>query len=104
MFRPSVKVFGVIMVSFPASFVAQLTEDVVREPLKFSLKSASQIRTVQPHKKLITDFVSPSLPQETLTFTVNKQSLANWVFEQQQQKPNAEFFNVDVSCPCQKCI
>lgn len=93
-----VKVFGVIMCSFPASFISQLTDHQdAREPMKFSLKNANQITVVQPHKKLITDFVAPTLPQESLTFTLNKQALANCIFEQQQQKPNAEFYNLDVS-------
>ncbi|KAI6184307.1 FCH domain only protein 2 [Aphelenchoides bicaudatus] len=94
---PVVKVFGVILCSFPASFVSQLTDHQdSREPMRFSLKNANQIKVVQPHKKLITDFVMPTLPQEVLTFTLNKQALANWIFEQQQQKPNAEFYNLDL--------
>lgn len=68
-----------------------------REPLKFSLKNANQIKAVQPHKKLITDSNIPTLPQDSLSFTLNKQFLANWIFEQKQAKPNAEFYNVDVS-------
>jgi hypothetical protein len=68
-----------------------------REPLKFTLKNASQIKTVQPHKRLIPDSTISSLPQDVYTFTVNKQALANWIFEQQQQKPNSEFYNVDVN-------
>lgn len=99
MLRPIVKVFGVIMCSFPGSFVSQLSNySDPRESLKFTLKNAGQIKTVQPHKKLIPEFNAPSLPQDSLTFTLNKQALANWIFEQQQQKSGAtEFYNVDVS-------
>ncbi|KAI6242960.1 FCH domain only protein 2 [Aphelenchoides fujianensis] len=92
-----VRVFGTVMVSVPASFINQLTDDQdAREPLKFSLKNAAQLKTVQPNSRLLNATALPALPQEVLTLTIPKQQLANFVFEQQQSKPNSDFYNVDL--------
>ncbi|KAI6172033.1 FCH domain only protein 2 [Aphelenchoides besseyi] len=92
-----VRVFGTVMISFPSSFASQLTDQrEAREALKFSLKNANQLKTIQPNSRLITSNTQSPLPQETLSFTIQKQALANFIFEQQQSKPNSDFFNVDL--------
>ena len=96
--RPVVKVFATLMASFPAAYISQLIDySSSCEPLAFSITNASRIKLVQPCERLVLNISESSPPTETLSFTVQKQQLANYFFEQQQAKPDATFYNVDVS-------
>ncbi|CAD5211590.1 unnamed protein product [Bursaphelenchus okinawaensis] len=94
---PTVRVFGTVMVSFPGSFLSQLEDPTdAREPLKFTIRNANQIKSVHPNKKLLPDCSLPQLPNDSLALTVDKPALSSWLQEQRQAKPNASFYNVDL--------
>lgn len=98
MCRPTVRVFGTVMVSFPGAFVTQLQDPQdPREELRFTIQNAGQLKSVHPNKKLIPDQPPLALPQDSLSFGLNKAGLAAWVAEQVRTKPGASFYNVDVS-------
>lgn len=96
-FSPEVKVYGAVLVSFPSSMVAQLTDlknDLA--PLKFSIQNAEQIKAIMPNKKLILPTPIPNCPSETFKFMVDRLGLANWLIEQQKTN-NATFYNTEVN-------
>uniref|UniRef100_A0A914DI32 MHD domain-containing protein n=1 Tax=Acrobeloides nanus TaxID=290746 RepID=A0A914DI32_9BILA len=94
--NPEIKIFGAVLVSFPSSLVAQLTDlKADLSPLKFSLQNADQIKSVMPNKKLILPTPLPSCPSSTLKFTVDRLGLANWLLDQQKTNPST-FYNTEI--------
>uniref|UniRef100_A0A914Z6R6 MHD domain-containing protein n=1 Tax=Panagrolaimus superbus TaxID=310955 RepID=A0A914Z6R6_9BILA len=95
--NPEVKVFGTVVISFPSILFPLLT-DVTPEldAVKFSLEKAGQIQTIIPNKRLLLPTPLPSTPAETYNFTIDKLALANWLLDQKKQKPDSNFYNVDI--------
>lgn len=89
--------YGAVLVSFPSSMVAQLT-DVKNDlaPLKFSIQNAGQIKSIMPNKKLILPTPLPNCPSNSYKFTVDRLGLANWLIDQQKTNPST-FYNTEVS-------
>jgi hypothetical protein len=95
--NPEVKVFGTVVISFPSILFPLLTDVTPElEAVKFSLEKAGQIQTIIPNKRLLLPTPLPTTPSETYNFTIDKLALANFLLDQKKQKPDANFYNVDI--------
>uniref|UniRef100_A0A915AFU2 FCH domain only protein 2 n=1 Tax=Parascaris univalens TaxID=6257 RepID=A0A915AFU2_PARUN len=91
----AVRVFGTVLISFPSSAVAVLTDlNSDLEPFKFRLTSADKIKAVLPNKQLLSSevdaFASP------FTYLFERTLLAKWLSAQKADKPHAHFYNAEV--------
>ena len=94
---PEVKVFGTVVISFPALLFKVLTEVTPDlKPIKFYLENAKDIKTVMPNKRLILPTPLPDGPTEVYNFVIDKIALANWLLDQEKQKPGSNFYNIDI--------
>uniref|UniRef100_A0A7E4VJ99 MHD domain-containing protein n=1 Tax=Panagrellus redivivus TaxID=6233 RepID=A0A7E4VJ99_PANRE len=95
--QPDVKVFGTIVVSFPALLVPILTDvNPDLKAFKFSVENASQIVNLMPNKRMVLPTPLPAVPAERYTFTIDKIALANWLLDQQKNHPDWNFYNIDI--------
>ncbi|KAH7727193.1 protein F56D12.6 [Aphelenchoides avenae] len=90
--KTQVRVFGTAIISFPSSIIPRLAG---AEALTFTLTNASQVKALQPNKKLISSS-SLTTPKESHAFTLDKAALEKWLADQQKEKPSATFHNVDI--------
>ncbi|VDK61231.1 unnamed protein product [Onchocerca ochengi] len=91
----TVRVFGSILVSFPATVVpvlTDLTSDI--DPLIVTLKNADKIKTISPNSQLISQVIDAFAAPYTFTF--GKTQLAEWLSARKIEKPDSQFFNVEV--------
>jgi len=94
---PDIRLFGTIMVSFPAALLPVLTN--VNEELKairFTINNADEIKQMMPNRKLVVSEELPKPPCATYRFTIERFALANWLLDQQKQKPDLNFYNIDI--------
>ncbi|VDK48379.1 unnamed protein product [Anisakis simplex] len=90
-----VRVFGTVLISFPASAVPVLTDlNSDLEALKFRLTSADNIKAVLPNKQLLSNEVDAY--DAPFTFRFERTQLAEWLKTQKTDKPNAHFYNAEV--------
>lgn len=91
----AVRVFGTVLISFPSSAVAVLTDlNSDLEPFKFRLTSADKIKAVLPNKQLLSSEVDAFAAPFTYFF--ERTLLAKWLSAQKADKPNAHFYNAEV--------
>ncbi|KAM3719262.1 F-BAR domain only protein [Dirofilaria immitis] len=93
--KTTVRVFGSVLVSFPATVVRALTDltsDI--DPLIVTLKNADKIKTISPNSQLISQVIDAFAAPYTFTF--GKTQLAEWLSARKIEKPDSQFFNVEV--------
>uniref|UniRef100_A0A0R3RTY1 MHD domain-containing protein n=1 Tax=Elaeophora elaphi TaxID=1147741 RepID=A0A0R3RTY1_9BILA len=93
--KTTVRVFGSVLVSFPATVVPALTDltsDI--DPLIVTLKNADKIKTISPNSQLISQVIDAFAAPYTFTF--EKTQLAEWLSARKVEKPDSQFFNTEV--------
>ncbi|OZC11321.1 hypothetical protein X798_01737 [Onchocerca flexuosa] len=93
--KTTMRVFGSVLVSFPATVVPALTDltsDI--DPLIVTLKNADKIKTISPNSQLISQVIDAFAAPYTFTF--GKTQLAEWLSARKIEKPDSQFFNVEV--------
>ncbi|VDK67391.1 unnamed protein product [Litomosoides sigmodontis] len=93
--KTTVRVFGSVLVSFPATVVPALTDltsDI--DPLVVTLKNADKIKTISPNSQLISQVIDAFATPYTFTF--EKTQLAEWLSARKVERPDSQFFNAEV--------
>ncbi|VDO09173.1 unnamed protein product, partial [Brugia timori] len=93
--KTTVRAFGSILVSFPASVVpvlTDLTSDI--DPLIVTLKNADKIKAISPNSQLISQVIDAFAAPYTFAF--EKSRLAEWLSARKIEKPDSQFFNAEV--------
>ncbi|EFO25465.2 hypothetical protein LOAG_03024 [Loa loa] len=93
--KTTVRVFGSVLVSFPATVVPALTDltsDI--DPLIVTLKNADKIKSISPNNQLISQVIDAFAAPYTFTF--EKTQLAEWLSARKIEKPDSQFFNIEV--------
>ncbi|XP_026815771.1 F-BAR domain only protein 2 isoform X4 [Rhopalosiphum maidis] len=93
--RCQVKMFGDMMVSFPAGIANILANNPNPAKLSFRLKNTARVENILPNKQLvITD--SPFTSTESTVYEFNMPALTSLLRKQFEQNPSASYFNVDI--------
>uniref|UniRef100_A0AAF5RW76 MHD domain-containing protein n=1 Tax=Wuchereria bancrofti TaxID=6293 RepID=A0AAF5RW76_WUCBA len=93
--KTTVRVFGSILVSFPATVVpvlTDLTSDI--DPLIVTLRNADKIKAISPNSQLISQVIDAFAAPYTFAF--EKSRLAEWLSARKTEKPDSQFFNAEV--------
>ncbi|CAG9536854.1 unnamed protein product [Cercopithifilaria johnstoni] len=93
--KTTVRVFGSVLVSFPATVVPALTDltsDI--DPLIVTLKNADKIKTISPNSQLISQVIDAFAAPYTFKF--EKTQLAEWLSARKVEKPDSQFFSAEV--------
>ncbi|XP_060844591.1 F-BAR domain only protein 2 isoform X4 [Rhopalosiphum padi] len=93
--RCQVKMFGDMMVSFPAGIANILANNPNPAKLSFRLKNTARVENILPNKQLvITD--SPFTSTDSTVYEFNMPALTSLLRKQFEQNPSASYFNVDI--------
>ncbi|VBB25652.1 unnamed protein product [Acanthocheilonema viteae] len=93
--KTTVRVFGSVLVSFPATVVSALTDltsDI--DPLILTLKNADKIKTISSNNQLISQVIDAFAAPYTFKF--EKTQLAKWLSTRMVEKPDSQFFSAEV--------
>ncbi|XP_025208638.1 F-BAR domain only protein 2 isoform X3 [Melanaphis sacchari] len=92
--RCQVKMFGDMMVSFPAGIANILANNPNPAKLSFRLKNTVRVENILPNKQLI---ISDSfMSSDSNVFEFNMPALTSLLRKQFEQNPAASYFNVDI--------
>ncbi|EJW79790.1 hypothetical protein WUBG_09301, partial [Wuchereria bancrofti] len=86
--KTTVRVFGSILVSFPATVVpvlTDLTSDI--DPLIVTLRNADKIKAISPNSQLISQVIDAFAAPYTFAF--EKSRLAEWLSARKTEKPDS---------------
>uniref|UniRef100_A0A2S2NP92 FCH domain only protein 2 n=2 Tax=Schizaphis graminum TaxID=13262 RepID=A0A2S2NP92_SCHGA len=93
--RCQVKMFGDMMVSFPAGIANILANNPNPAKLSFRLKNTARVENILPNKQLVmTD--SPFTSTDSTVYEFNMPALTSLLRKQFEQNPSASYFNVDI--------
>ncbi|XP_060856267.1 F-BAR domain only protein 2 isoform X4 [Metopolophium dirhodum] len=93
--RCQVKMFGDMMVSFPAGIANILANNPNPAKLTFRLKNTTRVENILPNKQLVlTDNLFTST--DSTVYEFNMPALTSLLRKQFEQNPVASYFNVDI--------
>ncbi|XP_025409518.1 F-BAR domain only protein 2 isoform X4 [Sipha flava] len=93
--RCQVKMFGDMMVSFPAGIANILANNPNPAKLSFRLKNTMRVENILPNKQLM--IMDNTLPAgDSIIYEFNMPALTSLLRKQFEQNPTASYFNVDI--------
>ncbi|XP_050061446.1 F-BAR domain only protein 2 isoform X2 [Aphis gossypii] len=93
--RCQVKMFGDMMVSFPAGIANILANNPNPAKLSFRLKNTARVENILPNKQLVVTDGSFTTTDSTV-YEFNMPALTSLLRKQFEQNPAASYFNVDI--------
>ncbi|XP_050435224.1 F-BAR domain only protein 2 isoform X3 [Adelges cooleyi] len=93
--RCQVKMFGDMMVSFPAGIVNVLANNPNPAKLTFRLKNTARVENLLPNKQLVF-FDNAAAFSDSIVYEFNMPALTLLLRKQFEQNPVASYFNVDI--------